>query len=95
MCGIYKITNQQTGECYIGQARDIRRRFAEHAKAGLGIDTPQGNQLYKAMLEYGLDIFSFELLLECKPEELNEKEKYFIELYNSDAIGYNISRGVN
>ena len=26
VCGIYKITNQETGECYIGQAVDIRRR---------------------------------------------------------------------
>ena len=95
VCGIYKITNQETGECYIGQTVDVRRRWMDHCKAGLGIDTPKGNQLYAAMLEYGLDSFSFELLLECEPSQLNEKEKYFIKLYNSDAIGYNISKGVN
>ena len=95
VCGIYKITNQETGECYIGQAVDVRRRWMDHCKAGLGIDTPKGNQLYAAMIEYGLDSFSFELLLECEPSQLNEKEKYFIKLYNSDAIGYNISKGVN
>lgn len=95
VCGIYKITNQKTGECYIGQAVDIRRRWMDHCKAGLGIDTPQGNQLYAAMLEYGLDSFSFELLLECESGQLNEKEKYFIELYNSNAIGYNGNKGVN
>lgn len=94
VCGIYKITNQETGECYIGQAVDVRRRWMDHCKAGLGIDTPQGNQLYAAMLEYGLDSFSFELLLECESDQLNEKEKYFIELYNSDAIGYNMNKGV-
>lgn len=94
VCGIYKITNQETGECYIGQAVDVRRRWMDHCKAGLGIDTPQGNQLYAAMLEYGLDSFSFELLLECESGQLNEKEKYFIELYNSDAIGYNMNKGV-
>lgn len=94
VCGIYKITNQQTGECYIGQARDCRKRWYEHCRCGIGIDTPQGNQLYAAMLEYGLDTFSFELLLECSPEELNEKEKYFIELYNSNVVGYNILKGV-
>lgn len=60
----------------------------------LQIDAPKNNQLYAAAAEYGLDSFSFELLLECKPEELNEKEKYFIELYNSDAIGYNGNKGV-
>jgi hypothetical protein len=67
----------------------------DHCKAGLGIDTPQGNQLYKAMQEYGLDSFSFELLLECESNQLNEKEKYFIQLYNSDAFGYNMNKGVS
>ncbi len=95
VCGIYKITNQETGECYIGQAVDVRRRWMDHCKAGLGIDTPQGNQLYAAMQEYGLDSFSFELLLECDASQLNEKEKYFIELYNSNAIGYNQTKGNN
>ena len=66
----------------------------DHCKAGLGIDTPRGNQLYAAMSQDGLDSFSFELLLECAPDQLNEKEKYFIELYNSDAIGYNMNKGV-
>lgn len=61
----------------------------------LQIDAPKNNQLYIAAAEYGLDSFSFELLLECESNQLNEKEKYFIKLYNSDAIGYNISKGVN
>lgn len=95
VCGIYKITNQQTGECYIGQARDCKKRWYEHCRCGIGIDTPQGSQLYSAMLEYGLDAFSFELLLECDPSQLNEKEKYFIELYNSNIVGYNINKGAN
>ncbi len=61
----------------------------------MGIDTPQNNKLYKAMMDYGLDSFSFELLLECPSNELNEKEKYFIELYNADINGYNGNKGVN
>ena len=94
VCGIYKITNQETGECYIGQAVDVRRRWMDHSKMMLQIDAPKNNQLYMAAAEYGLDSFSFELLLECEPNQLNEKEKYFIKLYNSDAIGYNQNRGV-
>ena len=93
--GIYKITNSQTGECYIGQAVDIYKRWNQHCKAGLGIDTPPGNKLYKAMQEYGLQNFTFEILLECNRDELNEKEKYFISLYQADTYGYNSNIGVN
>ena len=93
--GIYKITNSQTGECYIGQAVDIYKRWNQHCKAGLGIDTPPGNKLYKAMQEYGLQNFTFEILLECNRDELNEKEKYFISLYQADTYGYNGNIGVN
>ena len=95
VCGIYKITNQETGECYIGQAVDIRKRWMDHCKMMLQIDAPKNNQLYAAAALYGLDSFSFELLLECMPEELNQKEKYFIELYNADAVGYNQVKGNN
>lgn len=94
VCGIYKITNQKTGECYIGQAKDVRKRWNEHCRAGIGIDTPQGNKLYKAMQEYGLEYFSFELLEECTADKLNEKERYFIELYSADTLGYNSTKGV-
>lgn len=52
--GIYKITNQETNECYIGQAVDVAKRWKDHAKCGLGIDTPANNKLYKAMQEDGL-----------------------------------------
>ena len=93
--GIYKITNTQTNQCYIGQAVDIYKRWNQHCKAGLGIDTPPGNKLYKAMQEYGLQNFTFEILLECNRDELNEKEKYFISLYQADIYGYNSNIGVN
>lgn len=91
--GIYKITNIITGECYIGQASDIASRWSEHAKCGLGIDTPAGNKLYKAMQEYGLQSFSWELLEKCDRAELNEKERYYISLYDSVNYGYNILKG--
>lgn len=91
--GIYKITNQKTNICYIGQATDLATRWKQHAKCGLGIDTPQGNKLYKAMQEDGLWNFSFEVLEECPPALLNEKEKYYIELYQSKEFGYNSVAG--
>lgn len=91
--GIYKITNLKTDQCYIGQAVDVYKRWNQHCKAGLGIDTPVGNKLYKAIQEYGLQNFAFELIIQCSQEDLNEKERYFIELYQSDLYGYNGQAG--
>lgn len=91
--GIYKITNLETNQCYIGQAVNISDRWKQHCKCGLGIDTPQGNKLYKAMMEYGVHNFSWELLEACSSAELNEKESYYIELYQSKDYGYNSTKG--
>lgn len=92
--GIYKITNQKDNMCYIGQAVDLARRWKDHAKCGLGIDTPASNKLYKAMIEDGLWNFSFEILEECPSAQLNEKEKYYIQLYKSYEFGYNSNKGI-
>lgn len=92
--GIYKITNQETGECYIGQAVDVAKRWKDHAKCGLGIDTPASNKLYKAIQEYGIWNFSWELLEKCTKEFLDEKEHFYIDLYDSKNYGYNSSIGI-
>ena len=91
--GIYKITNLKTGQRYIGQAVDVALRWKQHAKCGLGIDTPQSNKLYIAMQEDGIWNFSWELLEECKATELNKKDCEYIELYQSKDYGYNTQAG--
>jgi group I intron endonuclease len=45
------------------------------------------------MQEEGLQNFSFEVLEKCPREQLDEKEKYYIELYQSIIYGYNILAG--
>ena len=92
--GIYKITSLVDGRCYIGQAVDIKERFRDHMKASLGIDAPQ-NKFYEIMQQQGLENFTFELLEECPKDELNEKEKFYIELYKSYDYGLNSTRGNN
>jgi len=66
--GIYKITNIKDNKCYIGQSVDIATRFKNHAKCGLGIDTPANNKLYQAMEKEGLENFTWELLEKCPKE---------------------------
>lgn len=92
--GIYKITNQNNDMCYIGQSVDIATRWKDHAKCGLGIDAPIGNKLYKAMQEEGIWNFSWELLEECSRDKLDEKERFYIDLYQSKDFGYNTTKGV-
>ena len=49
VCGIYKITNINTGDIYIGQSVNITDRFKQHIKCGLGIDASSTNKLYNNM----------------------------------------------
>lgn len=93
VCGIYKITNQKNDMCYVGQSVDISDRWKQHAKCGLGIDTPAANKLYKAMMDDGIWNFSWELLEACPAADLNEKERYYIDLYQSCDFGYNSNKG--
>lgn len=86
MQGIYKIENNITKECYIGQSIDITRRWRAHKLI------KEDNLLTKAFLAYGIENFSFEVL-EKTSNNLNQKEKEYIFLYNSYEKGYNQTSG--
>ena len=66
VCGIYKITNLLTEQCYIGQSVNIADRWKQHCKCGLGINASSTNSLYNAMQKDGVWNFTFELLEELK-----------------------------
>ena len=87
MIGIYKITKISNGKSYIGQSNNIERRFQEHK-------TKKDIPIEVAIQKYGADAFKFEIIEECKLEELDEKEIYWIAYYNTfKGIGYNCSAG--
>lgn len=94
VCGIYKITNIETQQIYIGQSRSIKERIREHCKFGLGIDSP-GNRLYANMQKYGLSNFTFELMEKCSREKLDERERHWINFYqsNNNLHGLNSTKG--
>ena len=93
VCGIYKITNLLTEQCYIGQSVNISDRWKQHCKCGLGIDASATNKLYNSMQKDGVWNFTFELLEQCSKENLNQKEKFWIEMYQSNKFGLNIMKG--
>lgn len=93
MTGIYKITNKINGKCYIGQSINIKQRWKAHRSRYQVDDYP----LYRAMRKYGLENFNFEVIEECSQNELNDKEIYWIDFYDSanNEKGYNLTIGGN
>ena len=92
--GIYKITNIELDKSYIGQCVSFKDRWRTHLKKGLGIDTPSTNKFYQAMKEFKPWNFTFEVLEFCPKEELNKKENYWINFYQTNTWGYNGNKGV-
>lgn len=95
MAYIYKITNKINGNIYIGQTiQTLAQRWGNHVHAAL----TEGHRdytcpLHNAIRKYGKDNFEKIIIEECSIEELNDKEKYWIQYYNSYNNGYNASLG--
>lgn len=86
---IYKITNDVNNKVYIGQTiRPIQQRFQRHLNDAQNnvIDT----HFARAIRLHGAEHFSIEEIDSAtSQEELNEKERYWINFYNSINNGYN------
>ena len=88
--GIYKITNIENQMCYVGQAVNIADRWKQHIKRGIGAEAPTRNKLYPAMLEVGVENFTFEIVEECDKSKLNKREDYWQEFFHAKDFGYSI-----
>lgn len=92
-CGIYKITHIDSEKSYIGQSVNIAERYKQHIRRGLGADPITRNKLYPAMNSLGPENFTFSLLEECPREQLNDREKFWINYYQTYDFGYNDTNG--
>lgn len=86
---IYKITNIINNKIYIGKRTTNKKPEQDTKYFGSGL------YITRALKKYGKQNFTKEILEQCTFETLNEREKYYIELYNSRDIniGYNIIEG--
>lgn len=85
--GIYKLIFIGTEYVYIGQSRDIDARYVEHI-ANLRLEKAN----YKLMAAYILfNEPQLEIVELCSEELLDEKEQYYINIYDSINKGLNIS----
>ena len=91
-CGIYRITNLKTNEAYIGKSTNIKTRWQNHCKTAIGLDGMARTKIHSAMKEFGIDNFSFEVLEKCTKEVYSEREKYWINFYETNIYGYNIQK---
>ena len=90
MIGIYSITNKLNNKRYIGQSIDIEKRWKQHILCGIGADKAGNNKLYPAMLTFGVENFTFEIIEECEKEQLGERERYWQEYFQARSFGYSI-----
>ena len=90
ICGIYKIASPSR-KIYIGQSVNIKKRWNEYKR----LDCKKQSLLYHSLQKHGVDKHSFEILCQCRPEELNNLEIYYIELYQSfnSEYGLNLIEG--
>ncbi|MDP3987222.1 MAG: NUMOD3 domain-containing DNA-binding protein [Nanoarchaeota archaeon] len=93
-CGIYKILNMKDGKVYVGKSKNIEMRWNQHkSKLKKGLNRPN-NHLQSSWNKYGEENFQFEIIEECKMEELKEKEEFWINKLESWSKnkGYNVKR---
>lgn len=87
--GIYRIKNSINNKIYIGSTKNIEARWAKH-KALLRHNKHQNAHLQNAWNKYGENAFIFEVIEECKIEDLINREQFFIDNlnpeYNQTAI---------
>lgn len=86
---IYKITNKINNKMYIGQTiRPVEERWKRHINDALNniLDT----HFARAIRYYKPENFIVEIIDNANTqEELNKKEQYWIQYYNSTSDGYN------
>lgn len=87
---IYKISNKINSKVYIGKtSTTILNRWYHHKNDYKKYDW----HLYRAMRKYGIENFFIEEVEKCPDDILNEREKYWINFYNSFIEGYNSTEG--
>lgn len=92
-CGIYKITNRLNNKSYIGKSINVEKRMQRHTFKSEHRRFPN-KTLYKALEKYGVDSFDFDILESDVPKDkLDEREKYWIQYYDTMKNGYNETIG--
>jgi hypothetical protein len=99
---IYSITNTINDKKYIGKTSKPNPydRWKQHLQAARSKDNTVSYSsihtmpIVRAISKYGPDIFKFRVLEECTEDNVDERERFYIEKYNTaEGVGYNCTYG--
>lgn len=85
-CGIYKITSSMF-DIYIGQSKNIERRFREYRNGR----TKNQKKLGDSFRKYGWQTHMFQIIHPCKSEELHELERHYVKFFGSHKSSYGLN----
>lgn len=89
---IYKITNTINKKVYIGQTMQAaQNRWSVHKSRAKNKNF--STHLYNGIRKYGIENFDFEIIEQCSDNNLDKRERYWIQYYNSYIDGYNETIG--
>ena len=88
---IYRHRNLINNKCYIGKTKKAK---VEYRWGANGVGYKKQPKFWRAIKKYGWDNFEHTILEEnITSLEVNNKERYYIALYNSIKNGYNCLEG--
>ena len=91
---IYKVTNTVNGKMYIGQTRNaIEKRWKQHVYNSFHNAPYDKGPFHMAIKKYGSESFVVEQIEECDDADLNVRETYWINQFDSRHKGYNVTNG--
>ncbi len=90
---IYCIENIKLHKKYIGKtSAEVSKRWTEHIKSSLNIGGIKRQNIHEALFEHW-DEFTFSIMEEVLDSRLSEREKYYINFFETDKFGYNQKGG--
>lgn len=94
-CGIYLVKNLINNHVYIGQTKGLFiNRWNAHIYTANSTVSKNKNLLSAAITKYGIDCFDFSVLETCEVDQLDEREQYWIKIFNADSHdNYNQTAG--
>lgn len=94
--GIYQIRNLVTDKLYIGSAINLNKRWREH-RHHLINNKHKSKHLQLSWNKHGEQYFVFEVIEECEPSKLIEREQYWLDKTKSyeKQNGYNTNKIAN